>query len=158
MTPSPEVLLLQGISALAIALASAWITVKLSLRRFRAERQWDRKVQAYERLIEALHKSKKFSSEHLDAIHRGREVEDERDVELRKLAREARDEIRRAADIGSFTLSPKTLEIIATYESNLGNTSEITMWHDYLEHDYDVTSQCLKDLLVEAKRDLEGEA
>jgi len=74
---------------------------------------WDRKVLAYERIIEAFHKSKKFSSEHLDATYVNREVSEVRDNELRKLAGEARDEIFKATDSGSFTLSARSLALLA---------------------------------------------
>jgi hypothetical protein len=85
MPPSPSIaaIALQALAALAIALVSSWITVKLSQRKFRAERLWDRKVLAYERIIEAFYKSKKFSSEHLDAEYVHREVSEDRDKELR---------------------------------------------------------------------------
>ena len=96
--------MLQLLGALLIALVSAWLTVRLSLRRFRLERLWDRKAQSYERVLEAFHKSKKFSFEHLRAWEHGRELTDERDKELRRLAHEALEEILRVSDVGSFTL------------------------------------------------------
>jgi hypothetical protein len=154
MTTSLEVLFVQALSGLAIALVTAWITVRLSLRRFRAEKQWERKAIAYERLIEAFHKSKKFSSEHLDSTYKGRELAEERDKELRALAKEAREEIRRAADIGGLTLSDEAQKILSSYEAELESTDSITTWHDHLEHDYSVTNKCLQALLAEAKRDL----
>jgi flagellar biosynthesis/type III secretory pathway M-ring protein FliF/YscJ len=108
-TPSLGAVALQAFGALLIALLSAWITVKLSQRKFREERMWDRKAAAYERIIEAFHKSKKFSSEHLDAQYESRELVEDRDKELRRLSAEAREEISRAADVGSFTLSARAL-------------------------------------------------
>ena len=154
MTPATETLLIQAMVALVIAVFTAWLTVRLSLRRFRQERMWDRKAAAYERAIEALHNAKRFSSEHLDAYYKGKELEDEKADNLRKLSREARDEIRRAAEIGSFILSDQALGIIKTYENEIADTKELTMWQDYLDHDYGVTDKCLKQFIVEAKRDL----
>lgn len=91
---------------------------------------------AYERVIDAIHKAKKFSSEHLDAQYSGRDLPDERSEELRKLANEAKDEISRAADIGGFILSTQALEIIREYERRSRDTKHIGSWHEYLEHDY----------------------
>ena len=155
MAPSLDTLLLQAVSTFVIAVFSAWLTIRLSQKKFRAERLWDRKAAAYERVIEAFHKAKKFSSENLDAVYEGREVSEERNNELRALAKEAREEIRRAADIGSFSLSEGALQLVTQYEIDLGDTKEITMWHDYLDHDYSVTNTALKDFIAEAKRDLE---
>lgn len=156
--PSVGAIALQAIGGLLLALLSAWITVKLSQRKFRDERMWDRKVIAYERIIEAFHKSKRFSSEHLDAIYVNREVSVERDGELRKLANEAREEISRATDIGSFTLSAQALDLLATYQSEWGDDDHIHSWHEHLEHDYEVTDKYLKLLIAEAKRDLKSAA
>lgn len=154
VTSALPTILTQAVLALAIALFSAWLTVYLALRKFRAEKIWERKVVAYERVIEAIHKSKRFSSEHLDATYSGRDLPEARDAELRRLAGEAKDEICRAADIGSFTISEQALGVISTYERELGGTKGFTTWHERLEHDYCVTDQCLKNLIAEAKRDL----
>ena len=155
MTQSIGTLAIQGFSALVIALISAWITVQLSQKKFRVERLWDRKVIAYERVIEAFYKSKRFSSEHLAAEMSNCEVPDERDKELRALAKEAHEEIRRTAEIGSFTLSPAALGLISQYEKESADPEWITMWQEHLEHDYTVTDKYLKLFIVEAKRDLE---
>ena len=47
------------IVGIVIAAASALITVRLSLKRFRAERWWERKVSAYTDTLEALHSLKR---------------------------------------------------------------------------------------------------
>lgn len=149
---------LQALAALAIALVSAWMTVKLSQRKFRAERLWDRKVIAYERIIEAIHKSKKFSSEHLEAEYISREVPDERDIELRRLASAARDEISRTTDVGSFTISKAALDLLEKYHIESGDVDKARGWLEYLEHDHSVTDKYLKLLIAEAKRDLASDA
>jgi high-affinity Fe2+/Pb2+ permease len=125
MEPALQTVALQAAIGLGIAAATSWFTVKLSLAKFRKERLWEKKALAYERVIDAIHKAKKFSSEHLDAQYDGRDLPDERDEELRKLAKEAMDEIRRAADIGGFVLSAQALEIIREYERRGGDTKHI---------------------------------
>jgi uncharacterized membrane protein YheB (UPF0754 family) len=156
--PTPGTVAPQAPGALAIALLSAWLTVELSQRKFRDERMWDRKVQAYERIIDAFHKSKKFSSEHLDAQFVEREVPDERDKELRRLSAEAREEIVKATDIGSFTLSVEALELLASYQRESADDDHIHTWSEHLEHDYGVTNMYLKLVIAEAKRDLKSDA
>ena len=155
MIPSSMMLLLQALSALCISLFSAWLTVRLSQKRFRAERLWGRKVVAYERVIEAFHKSKKFSSEHMNAARSGGDVSEERDKELRLLAKEANEEIRKAADIGSFTISDEALNVLALYEKELDDV-ELYDWHTYLEHDFSITEKYMKKFIATAKKDLES--
>ena len=60
-----------ALTTIMIAAVSSWITVQLSLRRFRTEKWWERRVAAYERLIEVLHHSKAFFERHLKASSRG---------------------------------------------------------------------------------------
>lgn len=158
LSPSLGAIALQALGTLLIALLSAWITVKLSQRKFRSERMWDRKVLAYERVIEAFHKSKKFSSEHLDAEYDDREVSEDRDKELRHLAKEARDEISRATDIGSFTLSLHALALLADYQRESEEEDHIQTWMEHLKHDYSVTGKYQNLLIAEAKRDLVSDA
>lgn len=154
MSPSVATLVLQAISAFSIALFSAWVTVKLSQKRFRAERLWDRKIIAYERVIEAFHKSKKFSSEHMDAEHVGGVLSEERDKELRRLAHEAMEEICRTRDIGSFTLSDEAMKILAAYEHKSSDNDHISMWEEHLAHDFKVTGKYMNQFIAEARRDL----
>ncbi len=154
MEPSLQAVAFQAAVGLVIAAATSWFTIRLSLSKFREEQFWEKKALAYERVIDAIHKAKKFSSEHLDAQYSGRDLPDERDEELRKLAKEAKDEISRAADIGGFILSTQALEIIREYERRSRDTKHIGSWHEALEYDYEVTDHCLKSFIAEAKRDI----
>lgn len=148
----------QLVIGLAIALASSWITVRLSRRQFQTDRWWEKKAEAYERVIEAFHNAKRFALEHLNAACKGREVAEDRDAELRKCAKEARDEIVRASDIGSFILSSQALSILAKYEAESEKVPENSeTWQDYLDADWANTNRCMKEFITEAHRDLRGE-
>lgn len=151
---SYEAIALQALGALAIAVTTSWITVWLSQKRFRTERMWDRKALAYERVIEAFYKSKRFSREHLDAEYAGRDVSDDRDKELRLQSSEAREEILRAVEIGSFTLSVEALQLLEDFRKDSSDDDHITSWFEHIEHDYTITDKYMKLLIAEAKRDL----
>ena len=56
--------------ALSIALVSAHITVRLALKRFRSEKRWLRKMEAYERIIEALHHLKASAQAGIDVVQK----------------------------------------------------------------------------------------
>ncbi|MCH7418280.1 hypothetical protein [Pseudomonas mosselii] len=154
MPTSPLIISIQALSALAISLFSAWLTVRLSQNKFRSERLWDRKVSAYERVIEAFHNSKKFSYEHMRAEYSGEEVSEERDKELRQHAKQGMEEIRRTTDIGSFTLSEQAMDIISEYEHKSNETNHIESWREYLHHDFETTDEYMQKFINEAKRDL----
>jgi hypothetical protein len=146
--------LLKVLSGVAIAVASAWFTVRLSRQKFRTERWWEKKVLAYERVIEAFHKAKKFASEHIDAEHKGRDVPEDRKRELLLLSKEARDEILRASDVGSFVLSERAMGILARYEAETSSRPQYESWYEYLDADWSLTHGYMKEFIAEAHADL----
>ena len=142
------------LTGIIIAAASSWITVQLSLNRFRAEKWWELRVGAYERVIEALHDSKSFSNEHLDADIEGRKLSDEARNELGVRAMKAEREIARAADLGGFLLGNQARERLKQYQVDKGDASGVTDWMTYLEGSWDAADSCLQDIIKIARQDL----
>lgn len=142
------------LTGIVIAGITAFITVHLSVKRFRQERWWEKQVVAYEKVIEALHYSKAFSDVHLNASYEGREVSEERDKELRAKSAEAHREIERAADIGGFLLSPEARDRIRRYRQEASAASNTTDWITYLDGDLAATSSCLEDMVKIARKEL----
>jgi len=141
---------------IVIAGVSSWITVQLSLRRFRSEKLWERKVAAYERVIEALHHSKAFCAAHMTAEEEGREVAAARDQALRQRATEADMEIQKASDVGGFLLSDEAQARLEQYAKESKEASNSPDWYGYLEADFAATDSCLTDLIRIAKKDLQA--
>src|SRR6266436_7586330 len=93
----------QSISNIVIGLISGglstWITYRLAFRRFRAEKSWERRADAYSRIIEALHNLQKYPDTHINYLWKHSEAPTEKDEALRKAAETATDEILRAVDV-----------------------------------------------------------
>lgn len=142
------------LTGIVIAAVSSWITVQLSLRRFRTERWWDRKADAYARLIEALHNSKAFAESHLEAEYRGREIPEEKVQELLQQSHQAHKEIQKAIDTGSFILSAEALARLRLYSKESADASKAVSWYEHLEADWSATDNCLKNIIEIAKKDL----
>ncbi len=145
---------LQVLSNFGSAVLGALIALHVALYRFREEKIWEKRAAAYERVIEAFHKAKRFSSEHLEAMIHSREVDDERAAELRKMAKASADEIIRAFDIGSFILSDDAVTILARYEIEIKERSRSDSWHEYLEADLAMTNRHMKKFIAQARQDL----
>src|SRR5688572_1066882 len=126
-------LVFQLLIGLAIAAASSLITVRLARNQFRSERLWEKKVAAYERVIDAFHDFKKFSSEQLHAAEEDRSLTEEREKHLRQKAADGTDEIKRAADVGSFILSVQALDILSRYFKESTKIGRPPTWWDYLD-------------------------
>lgn len=142
------------LTGIIIATVSSWITVQLSLRRFRSERWWERQATAYERVIAALHDSKAFSENHMDAEYECRELSNEIKEELRARSKSAHEEILKAIDIGAFLLSDEALKRLKMYQKEIKDASTEQSWIEFLEADWSATDKCIKDIINIAKHDL----
>ena len=138
-----------------IAATSSWVTVRLSLARFRSEKWWERKIEAYTKVIEAFHHSKSFSDKHLSAEMRGKELPEEADQEVRALSKVAHKEIDKYTDIGSFLFSDKFYLKLKQYQKESDDVSSNSQgWTDYLINDQELTERYLNELIALAKKDL----
>ena len=142
------------LAAIVIAAVSSWITVQLSLRRFRAEKWWEMRVDAYKRLIEAFYDSKAFPETHLEADYEGRQIPEETDKELRARSRDAALEIARAADLAGFLLGDEARTRLKRHKKEEAEASDTTSWQMYLHGDWNATNARLQDLMEIARRDL----
>jgi hypothetical protein len=141
------------VTGLASGGLSAWITYRLAFRRFRAEKSWERRADAYTKVVEALHDSLKFADTHLRHAEKGSDVPPEKDAVVRKAAQEGHDEIRRTADVGKLFLSSTALNRLARFAEESDNV-EAETWFDYLEKNYELTSMCLNEFVQLARQDL----
>ena len=142
------------LTAILIAGVTSWITVQLSLRQFRSQKWWERKFDAYAKILDALHESKKFSDEHLEADYKAKEVSEERDEELRKLSKKSREELLRSVDVGAFLLCDEAVEVLKGYENEADKLHEYKTWYEYIDADNTINHRTLKKLIPIARKDL----
>jgi type I site-specific restriction endonuclease len=143
------------LTALIISFISSWITVQLSLRRFRTERWWEKKAEAYSKIIEALHNANAVSSAYMGALEESTQLTEDRKKALSIRNQAAVEEILKAMDVGAFLLSKEALGCLKQYQKGVAIASGQTSWDDYLEKDQAAIEDCLRDMIVIAKKDLE---
>jgi len=141
------------VTGLASGGLSAWITYRLAFRRFRAEKWWERRADAYSGIVEALHNSLKFADTNIDYMQKGSEVPPEKDAVVRKAAQAGHDEILRSVNVGKLFLSPAALNRLTRFLEESENIKS-EMWSDYLEKDYGLTNACLSEFAQLAREDL----
>jgi len=109
------VTLLPGI---AIALVTAWATVRLSLRQFSLQRLWDKKLLAYEEILAALHNMKRYAEAYIESYGRQQAF---KEVEQRLSAsrREARATLDRTIDIGELYISRDAIAVLRDLQRKL---------------------------------------
>lgn len=149
------------LAAIAIAIISSVIssllTFKLSLRKFRTEKWWELKAEAYQKVIKALHEYKSLSGAYLDAFENEGSLLDKDKKKLKQRSGNARKIIYRYTDIGAFWMTKEAIDSLEKYQDELNdlvNTSTVMDFHEIMESDYDITTKCLKNIIIVAKQDL----
>jgi hypothetical protein len=108
------------LSSIIVAVIAAQISVRLALRRFRTEKWWERKAEAYSRIVEALHSlvvyyDAKVAEEYDQVTHTEdfkKRLNDESDRAIH--------ELRKATGVGAFIISNEAAEALARiYESEV---------------------------------------
>lgn len=98
-------ILIQLAVGVGIAVVTAYVAVLLAVRRFRAEKYWERKVNAYVDILTALHKVKRYiENEEYAAWHPGEARNNQYHGELVKDLVAGFGEIDRAVDTSEFFL------------------------------------------------------
>ena len=144
------------VSGGAIAIVTAFLTVRLSLKQFRSEHLWERKIEAYERIIEALHNSKSYSLRCLARLDSGIVASTGADEKARERVSQAVDEIAKVANVGGFLLTKEAVDRLKKYnkeEDDLAKKEKSA--ERYFDADLAATSSCLDDLIGLAKKDLQ---
>jgi hypothetical protein len=142
------------LSAILIAAITSWITVRLALRQFYSQKWWERKADAYTRIMEALYHVKNNLQTLLNAEETGSQIPEDRREELGLRSRESYQEIYKAEGIGAFIISEKASEILSELSQNLNKAKRERSWYEYLDENLFAINNCLEDLRYEAKRDL----
>ena len=141
-------------TGLVVSIATALVTVRLALRRFRDERLWVRRVDAYQTVLVALHHASRHCAAEL-APYLSQSEYQPTEAERRKI-RAAYSEIYKAIDLGSFLLSDDAVACLENLEKSLQETGEMHK-EDYLgyliDSELDV-NDCLKNLRDIAKKDI----
>lgn len=139
--------------SLFVAIVTALVTVHLSLRKFYAERWWERKAEAYSRIVEALHKYKRYLDKKLDIELNPRD-DDKREKGLEGLWAESNAELERAADLGAFIISEETENIIKNFLNRKIGDPNYDPLFEIIEEDLAKLNKCLSAVKAAAKRDL----
>jgi hypothetical protein len=156
--------LVQLIIGVAVAAASAFITVRLSLRRFRSERWWEKKAAAYGEAIKAIHilkRSLEMTLSHLDA---GSFVDPKgQRGYLTEWYEQALEAIYEAVDTGRFFLSLRATNALSQFlkdwdQADRDFDEDAPGIHSKTITCIDAAETCLKHLNDAGQADLEVKA
>lgn len=144
------------LSSILVAVITALVTVKLSLRKFYTERWWEKKAEAYTKIIEALHRYKKYDEKKLAIeMEYPRNDNDELEKELSKQWAESNAEIEKAADLGAFIVSKEVESILTNFLNRKIGDPNYEPLFEIIEADLEKVKKCLSEVKSAAKKDLD---
>lgn len=141
-------------TGVVVAIVTARLTVHLALKRFYAEKWWERKSAAYLAIIEALHHVRNHADTNLNFSLRGKDLPAEGDKQLTVKLQEAMADLRKHWDMGSFVISEEAVAAMNTLMSELESSTNTTLWQEHLELKLQSVDKCLSSMRNIARQDL----
>jgi hypothetical protein len=108
-------LLVGSLLTLAAGAIGTVLTTNLALRRFYRERWWERKAEAYSRIIEALHHAAHCMSEWSDVELTGQMLSDDKAKQLSDDFRTAQAELEKATGVGAYIISTEAAKVLSDH-------------------------------------------
>ena len=140
--------------SLFVAVCTAYITVRLSLRQFHAQWWWERKAEAYSRIVEALHHGIEYCSAKTDETMTGQEISEEREKQLREEYGRATCELRKALGIGAYIISDEVAKALARLEAPPQLDPDEASFFELYDADCAAYKEALAEVRRLAKKDL----
>lgn len=143
MNSEPLITLLTTVAA---GVLTAIASVFLALRKFRTERWWERKAQAYSDLFVALFNVQRSLRVQIDREETGAQYNEDFLGELRLVASAGHVEVRKAAAIGTFIFNRATSTRLEKLVSQLDDSQHDVNFYEELCDNLDAVTSALEDL------------
>jgi hypothetical protein len=122
--------------------------------RFARERWWDRKSEAYTRIVSALSDLVDYYDQMVRFELGIIAMSDQHRKEITEHWRSARKEVVKASYMGAFIVSAETEVALQRFRQALNATDEIPDIVEAFDQDYGNAKECLKQVIACAKKDL----
>ena len=142
------------LASIPIALLTSWVTVRFALRRFQSEKWFERRVDAYTKVVESLHYMKHCTERQIAAARRGYEMPKEIEEELVASYRKGLADLRRLTDMGALLFSAEAVAVLDTLNKELSEATDEQSWWENLDAESAAITKCLSALRPIAKREL----
>lgn len=140
--------------SLIVGVCTAIFSVRLALRRFHAERWWERKAEAYSRIVEALYNAVEYWSAQSDANMRGERLSEQREKELVEGYEQAYRELKKATAVGAYIISDEVVMVLDALEGRPRLDPKKCAWFEVSDAECEAYSKALAEVRKLAKKDL----
>lgn len=136
---------------LVIAVITAILSVRLSLRRFRSEKVWEQRLSAYVEVLAALNEMLAVVSMQIRFEEAGRELSKERDTELRARHKAARQGFDRVFAVSRLLLPDSVSNGLREAQEELEGAREYETYYESLDAEYGALKTAI-DVVTKAGR------
>ena len=136
--------------ALFASIGGAWLTATLALRNARRGSWWERKAEAYERVISAIEQLHFNATEQLEILI-GRSKDSEHFLKEEKKWRASKRELSRTLHTATLLLNFEVMPVLNTYLSRERNPENLML---EVERELVASGECMARLIQIARRDL----
>jgi len=140
--------------AVLTATIAAILTVYLAMRRFRSDKWWERRIDAYAGIINALSDDRICSEKYMREYERQRQMDESERKKVQERDAAAYAVIQRAIDTGSFLLSDEANTALAKMQEETDKAGTADDFYDYVQTQHGIAKKYLKIFSEIARRDL----
>lgn len=140
------------------ALFIAWCAVRLALARYKAEKLWERKLDAYVNLLTALSRiDRVLGTWELQAMNIPPELSDVEVQETRRRYYDARRDLEEAWGLAQLILPPEMANLLQSLRDDISRArGNAVSWMEAIIAEWAVLEDARRKILLIAKADLEG--
>ena len=142
-----ELFLAPAVVGVVVGAGGSLLSVWLSLRAHRKEKWWEKRLAAFERIIEALHHLKNDIQVEWDAHQEGRQVSEDTAKTLRADWEWSKREVDKAIHTARFMLGETAQSRLKKYQKERTAASNASDWTKHLMDSSDAVDSCLTDLI-----------
>lgn len=143
---------------LAVSIASgataAFLGSWWAIRKFYAERNWERRERAYEEIIHALYDITRYCAVQKEDYGQGTGLSAEKEHELQMKYISAYSSVNKSIDIGSLYISTKANEILQLLRENRNVDYEGEPAFEIFQHEHSIHKTALDSFLTVARKEL----
>ncbi len=134
---------------------SAFFAAKLAISKHRKEKIWEKKVEAYIELVEALHNMKRPREILYQLESSNTAISEDSITGLWSRSRDARRRIEKAIDLSSFLISDEMGSTLEAFEKQMEQILDVNAeWAEVIAAEYSVVCECLELIKRQGKTEL----
>ena len=149
-------LIIALIPAAAVAVLTAKLTVNLSVEQFRTQKWWEKKSEAYSKIVSCLSSLLYCYREWVKEYDDGnpRKMSDAKKGSLSGKYNQSMEEFHEAANSSVFNISEKAADAVLKLRDELEYEFDSINWFEDAKYYCELVENCIKDIKVYAREDL----